>query len=220
MKMFTFAALAVVAAMAFIAASSASADPDTEVVFCKANEVLCLKSNILPPQKFKSTAVNPVLKGTLEVKCPESVANGETLEEMGAHLALDITTLTFGPAGKCSGCSEVDTRTTEAKGPYQGTVLVDEKDDYLLNTAGSARLLHCTIFNLTCEFGAESVQALIDNTASGLPEILFKAAVLSYKAAGSTGSEALCGKTGTWTATYKITEPDPVYLALYLLEGV
>lgn len=197
--------------MAFIGAGSASALVD-EVVLCKVlveNGQLCPTGSFFPAgTKALSLASKPVLKGTVNVECEDSLSTTTTTTSMAVEPEVSID-IEFGKLPKpelgkgCTGCTEVHTVL------YSGKIVVVNnggKDEWFLLTNGFAELLHCTFFNVTCKFGSNHLKLPIDLDASThpkLPKVGYKGDLLLIKEAvlENKGSE-LCGATGKWTASY------------------
>jgi hypothetical protein len=197
-KMFGLAAVAAIAAMAFVGAAAAQAD--TEVVLCKKAEALCAAANVYPVgTEIKATATNPeLLGGPLPEKCSTSETTGKTTSAggMGAPLLGEIATLTF---SSCSPCTSVT-----SPGKFKTEISVNAKDEYSMKTTGEATIsggFFC--FGNVCKFKGENLTLPIDNSFPH-PVILTNKAKLQLV----SGSESFCGKTGEWVATYTTTLPE------------
>ncbi len=210
-KMLILAITASIAAMALVGTSSALAVDS--IVLCKENpgstEALCPEKSLYPSGTvIKAKAANPKLSGTLTVECPESVVEGKTTAASGNPLTGEITSLTFGPNGKCSNCPTVDVESLPYKNVKVVAKTVGEKEEFFLISEGFAQLLNCFGFiNCLYKTPAGGVELLIENRANGLPLIKAEAETL-------TGPGGVCGSSGAWTATYEVTAPDPVWIAL------
>jgi hypothetical protein len=213
-KVFGLAALAAVAAMAFIGVSSASAAIKHSVVLCDqlvAVEQLCPEGHLWPKGTIiLALAEGGVLKaGGLEVKCPHTEIEAKTTAEAGLSLPFEITKLKFGKLetelGKgCEGCTEIHTTP-----PYPGKIEVEAIDKFYFQSTGEAELLHCTIFNVTCKYGSENILSLIhhDGThpkheGTNLPHILIRNTLVKI------GGSGFCPAEGTW-------EADPIVTLLH-----
>ncbi len=207
-KMLILAITASIAAMALMGTSSAAALDS--IVLCKTKpaspSALCPDGNLYPSGTvIKAKAANPELSGALTVECPESVAEGKTTAASGNPLTGEITSLTFGPAGKCSTCPTVDVEGL----PYKNVkIAANASDDFFLVSEGFALLLNCFTF-IDCLYKTPvgGVALLIENRSGGLPLIKAEAETL-------IGPGGICGSSSSWTATYEVTAPDPVWIAL------
>lgn len=224
LKVLGLAAVAAAVVMALVGAGTASA-ADT-IAICKLlvtpSTALCPAGEVYPSgAKILASASKPKLLSSLgTVECPESKVVAETTAESGATLPISITTLTFGPAGKCSMCPTVDTAP-----PYAGKVEVEEKevekvkvDDFFLNAKGSATLLNCFGFGITCIYGESEIKSLIDTD----PAVGFATILINSTLTRQIGSSGLCPSTGTWEANYTVTGIDsggvndqPGWITLY-----
>jgi hypothetical protein len=211
-KVFGLAAVAAVAAMAFIGAGTASAAH--EVVLCSVlpptPNSLCAAANVLPAgTEILGLAKNPKLEGTITVECEDSIATVKTKESMNEKLGVELTKLEFGKLPTpslgtgCTGC----TGGIHTAPPYQGTILMENEKDYVIHTAGNALLLNCP-FGVECKFGSEALTLLIDpdltqhDAASQVKGDL----LLINNTLNRTGGSILCGSTGLWTASYTTTK--------------
>jgi ketopantoate reductase len=197
-KMLGLAAFASIAAMAFVGVTTAAAVDN--VVLCTKNTSpnLCVAGGgtVLP----KGTVVlatnegTPVLKGVLKEECKSSSVVGETSEEKGNPLNGKVTSVTF--TNSCTPCSTV----TMKLAPYTSHLNVAAEDKFTLTTLNIlAELSKCTFLNLTCNFVAEAVTVNVVNAATGAL-LETKNSTLNFE--GGSGGESLCGKVGTWEASY------------------
>ncbi len=200
-KLFGLAAIAALVAMAFVGASSASANPidvcldlegvaeslDAEECIEKGGEIHTEDDEI----EFQARAVEPVLKGSLAEKCNES--NTTTKTKGDGTPGIVVTALSF--TGSCSPCPTVETTP-----PYTGT-LVMEGGDYFLKVPGSATLKGCFGF-INCKFSSEAV-TLKFVAGPNHTNNEFRAEEETL-----TGPGGLCGSTGTWTANYVVSSPE------------
>lgn len=203
--MLGLAAVAALASMAFIGATSASAAID-----------LCLYSSGTPALTaagctsvggtidtesskvtFLAEAKNPVLKGSLEEKCEKS--HSTTTTKGDGTPGLEVTALTF--TGNCTPCPTVDTAP-----PYAGT-LVHEGGNFYLKVPGSATLLGCFGF-ASCKFSSEAV------TLKYVPGANHTNNEFRAEAEKLTGPGGLCGTSGTWTANYVVSSPSKWFIFL------
>jgi hypothetical protein len=207
-KVLGLAAVAALTAMAFIGTSSSLAE-DTIVVCKELIEVgkLCPEGKLWAQEsKLLLLAKEPVLEGSLTVKCEDSIATA-TLGGPAAGLLPVSIDVVFGklPTPKlgegCSECSEVHTPLLE------GWIKVKGTDEFYLEASGSATLLHCTFLNLTCIYGAEKIQTPIKHDGThplheGTNLALLKIEATLFR---KTGSSGLCAAEGLWKATYVAT---------------
>lgn len=121
-----------------------------------------------------------------------------------AHVVVGIaalpTSLEFGELPTATlgkGCTAIHSEPL-----YAGSSEVEPPDKFYFKPAGSAELLHCTIFNVTCEYGSSTIKSTIDhngthlkNEGSNLPRILIRNTLLR------TGGSGLCPAEGFWEAT-------------------
>jgi hypothetical protein len=204
-KAFSLAALAAVAAMAFVGTTGASAGPD--VTLCKVlveKGKLCPDNNLFPKHtNILGLAENlELVTSSGVVKCPHSEATILTLEEIGNPVLGDVTALTFGTLtnslGGCTTCPIVHT-----KPPYPAKVEVTGEDDFWITTSGSAQLLNCFGLGITCEYGGEGLKFLIDPDFKKHPSANFTGDVqLINNTLTRTGGSAFCPGTGKWIGEY------------------
>ena len=203
MKMFGLASLAAIAAMAFLGASSASAE-FKKLTLCKVQQKLCKAENLWGAnQEVVAKATNPVLKAAITQKCNESNTKG--VGKQGSADAdstpSEITTLSF--TGSCTPCSTVTTLGL----PYSAELAMEGENDYLISS-GEATLSGCP-FGVTCTFGNSGVK--LDTVEGTSPKVVANEEVLVFKK--GTG-EFFCGSKGTWTADYAVSTPSPLWVSL------
>ncbi len=226
-KVLGLAAVAAVAAMAFIGTSSALATDS--IVLCKeliTDLSLCKAGELAPSGTvLLALATNPKLTGGFsEIKCPDSTVTAETTAASGATLPITITSLEFGSLPTPSlgnGCTTC-TGGVHTTPPYTGEIeveTIEDKDktklhDWFFKTSGSAELLNCFGLGITCAYGSSSILSLIDNDAGEHPSAAEKPAgsgkhptygiILISTSLTKTGGSGLCPGSGTWTADYYI----------------
>jgi hypothetical protein len=206
-RMLGLAMVAVIASMAFIAASSASA---AHVLgFCLKFENLCAKANVIDPPAggsvlYLASSTNATLENNAFFKTAEKCASSNTAVKVTEKDLLplkgEVTELTF---TSCTGpCKKVESKGLPwKKGSLNMTEL--EGDWVLTSEEGGALLSECT-FGTKCEYGvpvANPVDLLGKNVAAGA-EFKAEKEELEYKSGSGSG---ICGSTGTWTATYNAT---------------
>ena len=204
MKHLKMIGLALVAAAAFMAfAGNASANP-----------TLTSPSGTEFTGPLTATATKGgslLLKATFaNVTCTESTVSGNVTTNNTEHAAGAITTLSF------SGCGTINhvTPLKNADGTY-GSLTVKPNGEVLGSNT------NVTIKNTTtgahCVFGTTTNTKLGTLTpSSGSPAttaVMHISASLPYNSALSTSSSFVCGSTGSWSGTYTVTTPDPLYLA-------
>ncbi len=186
MKMLGLASVAAVAAMAIFGAGTASA------TLCKVNEKPCAAGNQYPvPTTIKGHAAKAILTGTIEVTCESDVVitHEGTVEN---KLIGKVLSLTW---SNCKGCNPVTTLTPlptfddEATGGGNGLLTV-------LNTL--VELKSC-LGLFTCKASAAAADLKVTGGAIGTANAV--ASNVPVKLSGSG-----CGETGTWNATYTLTE--------------
>lgn len=195
LKMLGLAALAAVAAMAILGASSASA-----VVLCKENKSPCPEAQQYPSgTKISAKLVagtKAVLTGSLTVECSASTVSGETTAKSGSPLPGKITGLTF---STCTTCPTVTAEslpysaTANATGGGNGTMTVSNPKVKLSGCFGFA----------TCTATAASVTLDLVGGSPGRVKAVKEPLTISGFG---------CGSSGTWSAEYEITAPNPVFI--------
>jgi hypothetical protein len=211
-KMLGLAMVAAIATMAFVGASSASAQTH-KVVICKE---LINKGQLCPEGKewpkgsvLLLLALNPELKTSATVvKCEDSLVEAKTLALSGNGLPIEIFGLVFGklPTPKlgegCTGC----TAGIHPILPMSGEIEVTGEDEFWFKATGLAVLLGCPL-GLTCVYRGENIKAPIHHTGEhpethegkNLPVALFKATLTRVTAHGGS---SFCPATGEWIANY------------------
>jgi hypothetical protein len=200
--MLGFAAIAAIAAMAFVGVSSAMASE--EIVLCKEDKDPCPAAKdfpagtVLDASLVAGTTANLVSNlGT--VKCSESTTTGSTSTLSGNPLDGDITGLTFNSCKlgetKCTATAEHLNYLVLLKltGALTYHVVVEKK-----GTNGNPQaFVECGSL-IKCSFGA--------------PEVLLKVELLANDVDLSvnqaleriTGPGFICGNTSTWEAKYLV----------------
>lgn len=212
--MFGLAALAAVAAMAFVGASSASANQDT--TFCKvANELPCVNNQYPSGTHIEGKATGAkLLTSENIVLCSESIALGETLNQLAKPLLVKLTLLDF------TGChvegvgSTSCTTTYEAEGatPRHLLVLKTSYNNADVQGHGIEIRLKCLLFGfitvIDCRYtGLVTLKALGQTDAGELATLHANELPLS-----NLGEEG-CPAEGKWDALYKIVLPHPLYIS-------
>jgi hypothetical protein len=207
MKMFGLALVAVIAAMAFIGAGSASA-----VTACKVNKNPCptgeeYKSGTIVKAKLLGTE-EAVLHatGTPNVLCKVSESEGVSTATSGTPLSGEIKNLTF---KECRTATLVSCEVTTVNLPYKAAIESNpliEGDGFLTATSSGkgnpgAKVVCLGVIN--CTFTAAAAELRIEG---GAPAMLIAEEVpLSH-----VGAE--CPSAATWSAAYEVTAPNPAWI--------
>lgn len=185
MKMLGLAVVAATALMAFVGAGTASA------VLCKVKESPCAAGNQYPtPTTLLGVSKEAVLSGNLEVKCESHV----TIVHEGVKGGKLFGKVTLLDWTNCKGCSPVTTTTLptfedEPTGGGNGLITFSTTLVELKGCLGFA----------TCK--AEATGAKLTLTGGAVGTANAKATNVPVKLSGFG-----CGTTGTWNATYTLTE--------------
>ncbi len=177
-KMLGLAAVAAIAAMAFVGAGTASA-----TTLCKVNTNPCPEGSRYPVEStVKATSTEAKLTGSLTVTCESNVTVlSETNDGASAALLGKITALTW---TKCSGCSPVTT-TLLPSGSLLGSTLTAGKTE--------VELKGCLGF-ATCKAVAnEAKLAFNGGTIGGTASAKANNVPVTLSGFG-------CGTSGTWNA--------------------
>jgi len=221
-KVLGLAAVAAVAAMAFVGAGSASAQD--EIVLCKVlveKGKLCPKGELLPAETLLlALAKDPILKNSIStVLCEDSVVTAKSKAQIGNPLGILITQLSFGAlptpslGNGCTTCIGGIHTDTEAGKHYEASIHVKEVDHFFFLSNGSATLLNCFGLGINCSYGSETIEALIDH--GGTHEInkkvvpVFGVILIKSTLERKAGSSGFCPATGTWEANYAIYQCHP-----------
>jgi len=202
-KMFGLAALAAVAAMAFVGVTSASA---TNTVLCKNNaNLVCETANKIEHATVTWLATNSTFLSSLaNVLCTHSIISGKVLllaNPLVGHIELiDFTTCeedTFG--------TECTVNTNNAgllkllkTGPNAGS----------LHTEGAEFLVDCPEIGLHCVYGFPITAIGVAGSVGTALAIMTVSNAQVVKKRGF-----FCPNETRWDATYSVTTPDPVYIA-------
>jgi hypothetical protein len=201
-KMFGLAALAAVAAMAFVGASSAMANEETAL--CDEHTSLTCGAGHVVTGHIEAKATHALLKTSFgNVLCTGShlLANALGLAKpQVSHVELFSFT----------GCKELTFNTGCTVTTVKLGLLLLLKTALNLGTLESHDnevLVSCTSIGLHCIYGGLPVVHAEGTTATTmLPKITATEAVLT-----STGG-GFCPASSKWTATYSITLPDLLYI--------
>jgi hypothetical protein len=182
--------------MAFVGAGSASA-----AVLCNTNSTPC-GSKVTAGTEIKAqlgAGTKAVLAaGFAKIECEESTVNGK-VENAGSateEVSGPINTLTF---GKCTGKVSVKKSGKLFVGYTTGTMngpLSSEGAEVEVEQVG-----------VNCTYGTPTKKT-IGPVTGGAPAKLAAEASLAKIAGGF-----LCASPATWTASYEVTSPNPLYVA-------
>jgi hypothetical protein len=185
-KMLGLAAVAAMALMAFVGVGSASAT----TTFCKTAASPCPAEWDYP----NTTTIHATQVGSgkfavpgITVTCTESTLHGFVTENSKVSVAEE--SLTFG------GCN------TTVKTVKGGTLSVAASGSGNGNVSASTVEVTINIGGVSCIFGAGESTNLGTYTESNTH------ITISEKTINKTGGSFLCPGSGTWTTTYKITQP-------------
>lgn len=216
-KAFCLAALAAVAAMAFIGTSPAAAQTH-EITLCKALEELCAAGHLWPSgTEFLALGENQEIKGPLPIKCPDVLLAAKTTAAVALPLPFVINTLEIGklPTPKlgegCTGCpfglkTEIHTSPFV---PYKAQSKVENIDKYSILIENFKLQTSCG--SIKCGFESKDLASEVIKHdgehpkhpgATNLPLIPLQAPLTVYEDTSGIGA---CGKTATWVVTFVIT---------------
>jgi hypothetical protein len=191
-------ALAVAMAAMTMGASSASA-----TALCVAEQEVCKRVNVYPKgTSVVATTAEAKFKTSLfTITCTESKAEGKITVEDGSPMSGQITALSF---DKCEGGCLVKmtnlpyAASIEWTGGDDGAFIAKEGEKGAISAAISCPL----VFSCTYATGAVELSA-----QGGEPGELIA------NEEGLTKVSGTCPEEVTWTATYSVTTPKPVYVA-------
>lgn len=195
LKMFGLAAIAALGLMAFLGASSASAD-----VLCTENINPCPKgktvTTIVATLHESSTLHNTAGTETFDT-CTESTVGGSIEHQgEGVNPSGNVTTLDWGTSAPC-------THTTDTVKP--GELEVDTVEGRSTVTSRGAEVT-VTIGGVSCIYGTGTGVSLGDLTPGTPATLDVNAAVLK------TGGSFACPSSARWTAHYTITNHTSVFV--------
>lgn len=200
-RTFGLAAIAVVAAMAFVGVSSASA-----TTLCSTKTNPCTGTTYGVGQEIIAHSPKAELKGTITVTC-ESDASGK-VTALGTPIVGSLVNLSF---TNCSGCSKAETLNLPYKAEISASGANDGNGTFKASSGGKgapgAKLTGCTGFNLECVFSVTGGTASLSANGGAPGTLVAKEVPLTR-----TGGSALCGSSATWTATYTINTPSSIFV--------
>jgi len=178
-KMLGLAAIAAIAAMAFIGAGSASA-----TTLCKVNTSPCPEASRYPVHStVLALSTEAVLSGSLSVTCHSHVTVlSESNDGVGAPLLGKITALTW---TSCKGGCSSATTTLLPSGSLQGTTLTAGKTEVELKGCLGFATCKATATEPKLTFNGGTIGGTASAKATNVPVTL---------------SGFGCGSAGTWNA--------------------
>jgi hypothetical protein len=206
LKMLGLTMAAIAALMAFAAAGSASAN----TVLCekeegKAAPAVC--ENPYLAHVIEASSTKTVLESNLgNVTCTESSSKGRTKEESGNPLKGEIEELNF---KKCT-LGVANCTATAVNLPYAASLVHTEGtfNGVMTVSNGGKGAPGATVICagvIECTFTAEGIQLDANGGATGT-------IVANKEKLGFAGG-AICPKEASWTATYSVSNPKPVFIA-------
>jgi hypothetical protein len=201
-KMLGLAAVAAAALMAFVGASTASAD-----VLCTTNTtsacatgwvVTEVKTSLTP----KTSAVLETTAGEELVTCTESSVSS-TVEKQGKGINPEgpITSLSFG------GCNH--TTTTIKKGKLTVDTTEPEPKVHKNTVTDAESEVTVAILGVSCTYGPGAKPISIGDLTVGAPATIDVGTVVNRTA----GNTLLCPADARWTASYEITNHTGVWVS-------
>ncbi|HEX7246191.1 MAG TPA: hypothetical protein VF245_11555 [Solirubrobacterales bacterium] len=190
-KMLGLAAVAAMVAMAFVGASSASADA-THIVLCEKAELEC-GSPFPNPTTIVAHATNPELKTSLgTVICKKSLTETTLLNELstlgvGHILALSFEECALGKTACTVTVTSLGLLSFVKTGALEGTAK---------STGGTKANVHCG-FLINCNYGGEPTLA-VHSSATGETKLL----ATENTVLAEEGEKFVCPDESKWIATY------------------
>jgi hypothetical protein len=214
-KMFGLAAVAAMALMAFVGASSASATVLCKVTPTGTDPTHCpIKSKYANGQVYKFTAVDPVLTSTGiddpdDVTCTHSETTIKQTSTGSATTTVlgEITALSF------TGCETVEgginCNVTPVGLPFKGEIhTITNTHNGTITISNGRTKVSCAFGILSCVFGAESLDLELD---AGNPAVVTTNGV-TLEMEEELGFED-CPEAAHWDADYVATNPTAIYVA-------
>lgn len=201
LKMFGLAATAALGLMAFLGASSASAD-----VLCTTNTTpACAKgwgvSEVVASLAPGATALLESTSGEALVTCSESKVSG-TIEKQGEGVEPEgaISSLTWG------GCNH--TTDTLANGSLKLETRISEPGEVHTNTLTASGTRVTVNIGVSCVYGPGANPISIGDLTVGAPGVIHANVIV-----GKLEGGFLCPTTTRWTATYTVTNHTGVWIS-------
>ncbi len=213
-KMLGLAALAAVAAMAFLGASSAMAEFPTTLCEEASETLTC-------PEKKQAKSFTMLAKTTtlltnvVEVLCLHSSAKGtvegSTLAPAGTPLAVQLSELQFKECGRVSSGSHSDCTVTVNKQPLlQVLKTAANLGTAKVNPAAPAEInVKCGFF-INCTY-SETTKPLTVESAEHTAEA-GRGMLTASKVVVAKGTGFACPETAEWDALYEPLEGKPLWL--------
>lgn len=206
-KMLGLAAMAAAALIAFVGASSASADVLCTVnntPECPAGKTI---TSIHATLKAGTSALLETTAGEKLVTCTESTVSG-TIEKQGEGVEPEgpISSLTWG------NCSATTDTVKPGRLKVETRISIDPKTGLEVHTntvTVSGSEVTVSIFGASCTYGAGANPISIGDLTVGEPAIIDVNTTVNKTAGGF-----LCPSTNKWTATYQITNHTGVWVSI------
>lgn len=212
-KMLGLAAVAAIAAMAFLGASSAAAEFATTLCEEKSATLTC--PELKQAKSFTMLATTTTLLASVEVLCLHSSATGTvespTLTPAGTPLGVQLSKLEFKECGRVSSGSHSDCKVTVKKQPLLevlktgvnlGTAKVNPAAPAEINIECGS-FINCTYSETTKPLTVESAEHTEGNKWGMLT---------ASKVVVAKGKGFLCPATAEWDALYEPLENKPLWL--------
>ncbi len=223
-KALGLAAIAAVAAMAFIGTGTASAQEKHEITICEKLVVLCPEGELWPSLSVALfLAENPELKSSLgTIKCPDSVITAELADEVNEPLTSKGITAQFGVlptpelGASCTGpCTNGTAKNIHAELEKLEIIIetvakekLTEYHKYAVRGTGLALLLNCPIVGTCVYRGVDRVSPIkhdgkheLHKGAEDLPLAEFEEPLERQT---THGGSVFCPATSIWNAKYTL----------------
>ncbi len=218
-KALGFAAIAAVAAMAFIGSSTASAQTH-EIVLCKKLVALCPKGELWPSlSTILLLAKEPKKASSLgTTACEDSLITAQLATEIGNPLTTKNITMTegilptpklgVGCTGPCTGGENIHHEVEKIEFIIEAAKGLEESHGYALRWTGLSLLLNCPIVGTCVYRWVDRVSPIkhdgkheLHKGAENLPLAAFEETLNRQT---THGGSVFCPATTTWTATYTL----------------
>jgi hypothetical protein len=200
LKILGLAAVAAAALMAFVGASTASAD-----VLCTTNNTpVCAKGWVITElHATLKTGTKAVLEsgGTSLIECSESTVKG-TVEHQSHTVEPEgpITALTWGTCNHTADTIKTGRLKVETFEPEPGKIVH--------TVTATESEVTTFILGLTCTYGPGAGPISLGDLTQGAPAVIDVSTTVNKTAGGG-----LCPGTARWTATYQITNHTGVWIS-------
>ena len=212
-EMFGLAALAAVAAMAFLGASSAMAELPTTLCEEGSETLTCPEGK--QAKSFTMLAKTTTLLASLEILCLHSSAKvtveGETLTPAGTRLAVQLSELQFKECARVSTGGHSDCTVTVLKQPLLQVLKTKANlGTAKVNPAAPAEInVKCGSF-INCTY-SETTKPLTVESA-GHTEGAGRGMLTASKVEVAKGKGFLCPASAEWDALYEPLEGKPLWV--------